>query len=375
MKKRVNTYIFLVFTLFFTVFQSSCTKNFRGISEDSVLEENQGILLFTIHNNKAPFLSDVIFHIYGYDLKDKDMKEVAVYQAITRYPVARTFMFIVPAGKYRFNKVTGEGKDPRHAPTRKLNVETEAKPYWSFYVASGMINDLGTLTIRSSEKKEGRNVLKFYDAELKEIIPYRLLQIKNTVNLKKFNDKYPEIRKQVAGYVFQDIIFKEWLRKYKIKDPLKKSPQFENGYKKAKWKEKLKPVKTIYENEFKNARLEIINNYKFIDHSSKTETACYDFNNISGIKYPEGGLYKITIIRKGDFDKTLNKFKLLYGTYNKADGVYTWRMINNMLRLEEYKQGLIRITRVSMEFIRKIAEYKPSKVDKIKPAKFSVNFE
>jgi len=351
----------LIFIVLIAILMLNCTKNAKSISEDSVLEENEGILIFKVNHPFDHILLQVDYTIEGFDVSKPDVPLVSKIWVHTKKGTSDYYKVIVPAGRYRFEKVSAITDDPRISNvTAESEREIVYKPRYSFYVVRKAINFLGTFQLNETNKKEGLEVLKMYSSEMSAYLYFTMQQNLDMSIYYEFQSKYSKLAKQTIGLREQNISFRPWDRVYQRADSLAEAPQFQNGYKSAKWKSSLKITKNLLENIYDNPKLEVINEYKLIDVTIDEEKVIYAFNSLNDVKYPIGGLFKISILRNKSFKEVFEEFKTLYGTYNEENGKVIWRLINNQIVLKKAGEQQTSITILSMEYIRKLMQFNRS---------------
>ncbi len=360
--------IFRYFTLLLlSLLLVNCSKGVRNISSSSELGENEGILIFRLDHKISPMLSIVAMNIEGFDINDPKIPKIASMELFIKFGTSLEYKYILPAGRYRIEKVRTDSEDQTITQGTDHIVELEYKPRFSFYVKKGVINNLGIIYLERTETKNHINAFPLQDAKRTREVFYLFVQKPNASIVTKFRAEYRKLTEQTSGDVYQTIYFRPWNRVYGDEDALKRAPQFESGYNRVTWNATSDVGKNLLYNLYQTAKIENISNYRFIDHTKTGEIAIYDFNNLQGIQYQNGGLYKVTVIQAGKFEETFEKMKLLYGLYNKEGDKIIWRMVNTMITLEKLDDNFVRITRVSMEYIRKVATLKPSEIGTIQP--------
>jgi hypothetical protein len=369
MIKLKNTVFFVIFAIFLTFF--GCYKGYREVSQGEVLENNEGIIVFKIINPGVTLIGDLNIIIQGFDISKANVDKVSRIWIYAKSDTNNTYRYIVPAGRYRIENIKGISEDPGITRTSGHTAEIEYSPRFSFYVVKNKVNYLGVWSFNRTENKNIVGAMNMYSAQQGHGQWYQFLQVMDYNIIDKFKTDYPKLMKQTSGVRSQSIIFRPWNRVYGINDPLKSSPQFENGYGMIKWLHNIKIAKNLLENKYDIPKLEVINQTRFVDRTNANEVALYDFNTLNSVKYHLGGLYKVTIVRNEKFQAVLEKFKNLYGIYNKEDGKVIWRLVNNRITIEPFGDDKTRITLVSMEYIRKVAQFKPSAAGTFNPSEIS----
>jgi hypothetical protein len=306
--------------------------------------------------------------IGGYDITKGSVPEISRIWTFNQMGAKRVHRYIVPAGRYRFEEITSESDDQRLTRTMISNkVELMYKPRFSFYVTKGKVNYLGVISLIFTENKDNPKVFPMQSSERNVEAYYIFSQVANVDELSKFKEEYDVLFKQTSGHIYQEIILKPWNRTYDEADPLKRSPQFENGYNKVNWHTTFSLAKNFLDNFHQTPKIQVVSANRFIDNTSDKEVAIYDFNTIDKVQYPLNGLFKVTIIRAETYEATLERLKNLYGVYNQEEGKTVWRLVNNRVTLEKHSDKSSRITIVSMEYIRKLSERNPEMMKILNP--------
>lgn len=345
----------------------NCSKGVRSVSEKAVLSDNEGILVLQLDHKISPMLNVIAMDIEGFDDNNPQVPKISSLQLFIKFGTSIEYKYILPAGRYRIEKIRTDSEDQTVLQGSGHSVELEYKPRFSFYIKKGVINNLGRLYLERTETKNHINVFPLQDAQRTKEVLYLFVQKPDYSIVTRFKNQYKKLAEQSGGVVYQTIYFRPWNRVYGDEDALKRAPQFESGYNRVTWNATSDVGKNLLYNLYQTAKIENISNYRFIDHTKTGEIAIYDFNNLQGIQYQNGGLYKVTVIQGGKFEETFEKMKLLYGLYNKEGDKIIWRLVNSMITLEKLDDNFVRITRVSMEYIRKVATLKPTEIGTIQP--------
>jgi len=133
------------------LFIISCVKDVRCINEDSILQENEGVLIFKLEHPFDHILSTIDYNIEGFDVSKQEMPFLSRFWLHTTKGTGVLYKLILPAGKYRFESIKAMTADPRISISagQRIN-QVMSFPGFSFFVVKKAVNYLGTIYLKET---------------------------------------------------------------------------------------------------------------------------------------------------------------------------------------------------------------------------------